>query len=120
MHEADQFIAIEHHAGTPGLAAKSIFNVLIERIAVREGVEPGRERATVGQGNAAVLDLPDLDALAVDEVLAVVGLEQQPVTSRHFQLAGLAHVEGGGDAGGNEIYFRAIGTADTPLRSKSA
>ena len=81
-------------------------------VAVGEGVEPGRERAAIGQGNAAVLDLPDLDTLAVDELLAVVGLQQQPVTSGHFQLAGLAHVKGGGGTGRNEIHFRAIGTAD--------
>ena len=84
-------------------------------VAVGEGVEPGRERAAIGQGDAAVLDLPDLDALAVDEVLAHghrVGLQEQPVTSGHFQLAGLAHVKGGGDTGRDEINFRAIGTAD--------
>src|SRR5207248_7670688 len=48
-------------------------------IAVGEGVEPGRERATVSQGDAAVLDLPDLDTFAVDKLSAVVGLQEQPV-----------------------------------------
>src|SRR5271157_4416843 len=82
-------------------------------VAVGEGIESGRELATVSQGDAAVLDLPDLDTLAVDELFAVVGLEQEPVTSGHFQLAGLTHVKGGGGTGRDEIYFRAIGTEDT-------
>lgn len=80
-----------------------------------ERVEPGREQVAVGQGNAAILDLPDLDALAVGEILAVVRLQEQPATGRHFQLAVLAHVEGGGDIGRDEICLRAISTADALL-----
>ena len=54
-----------------------------------------------------------MDALAVDELFAVIGLQQQPVTSGHFQFAGLADIEGGGDIGRDETCFRAIGTAHT-------
>jgi uncharacterized membrane-anchored protein len=41
---------------------------------VGESVEPGRERATVSQADAAVLDLPDLNALAVDKLVKGVKL----------------------------------------------
>jgi hypothetical protein len=37
-----------------------------------------------------------LDALAVDELFAVIGLQQQPIASGDFQFAGFAHVERGG------------------------
>ena len=81
-------------------------------VAVGERVESGQERAAIRQGDAAVLDLPDLDALTVDEA-GRVGLEQEPVASGDFQLAGFAHIKGRGGTGRDEIYFRAIGTAHT-------
>jgi hypothetical protein len=50
-------------------------------------------------------------AFAVDELFAVIGLEQQPVASGHFQLTGFAHVEGRGGAGRDEIHFCSIRAA---------
>jgi hypothetical protein len=47
-------------------------------VAVGESIEGARQHPTIDQGNAAVADLPDLDTLAVDELFAVVGLQEQP------------------------------------------
>ena len=82
-------------------------------VAVCEGVEADRELPAIGQRNAAVLDLPDLNALAIDKVLAVVGLEQEPVTGADFQFTGFSDIKGAGGTGRNKIHFRSIGTANT-------
>ena len=82
-------------------------------IAVSERVEPSRELTPVFQDNPALANRPHLNPLAVDEFLALVGLEQKPVARRHFQLAGLANIEGrGGGAGRDEIHFRPIRPAN--------
>src|SRR5208283_1095911 len=82
-------------------------------VAVRERVKVGGKRAAIGQRNAVVLDLPDLNALAIDKLPAVVGLEQEPVTGGDFQFTRFAHIKGRAGTGGDKIYFRSIGTANT-------
>src|ERR1700722_4962795 len=78
-----------------------------------EGVKPDREGATVSQGNSAILNLPDLNTLSVNELFAMIGLEQQPITGRDFQLAGLAHIEGSGGTGRDKIHFPPVRAANT-------
>ena len=80
-------------------------------VAVGEGVKPagscGHRPAQCGRFGS-----PDLNALAIDEVLAVIGLEQEPVPGGDFQFAGFAHIKGAVALVG-KIHFRSIGTANT-------
>src|SRR5206468_8587988 len=77
-------------------------------VAVSERPVVGREHSTVGQNDGAAGEAPDLDTLAVNELFAVVGLEQQPIAVGNLQLAGFAHIEGGGGAAGDEINLGSI------------
>jgi hypothetical protein len=80
-------------------------------VPVSVGVEFGRKNPPISEIYMPSPDFPHLDAFAVDELFAVIGLEQQPVASGHFQFAGFAHGEGGGGAGRDEIRFCSIRAA---------
>src|SRR5881394_2144831 len=80
-------------------------------VAVGEGVEGAGEHPSIGQDDGPAGEALYLDALTVDELFAVVGLEQEPVTSGHFQLADLAHIKRRSGTAGDEINFGSVGTA---------